>query len=47
MFELDIWVNKVLINTLVAADAPFGKDTEFDWAMHLGIMEIGQDMFVS
>lgn len=45
LLELDVWVNKALINTLAAADAPLGEDTEFDWAMHLGIMEIGKDCF--
>lgn len=47
LFEIDLWMNEALINTLATADAPVGEDTEFDWDLHLGVMKMGLDGFQS
>ncbi|KAF8950867.1 hypothetical protein BDZ97DRAFT_1933246 [Flammula alnicola] len=45
LYDIDVWVNQPLIDALATADAPLGMDTEFDWALHLGIMKMGNDGF--
>ncbi|KAF8971331.1 hypothetical protein BDZ97DRAFT_1913826 [Flammula alnicola] len=45
LYDIDVWVNQPLIDALATADAPLGVDTEFDWALHLGIMKMGNDGF--
>ncbi|KDR69131.1 hypothetical protein GALMADRAFT_215412 [Galerina marginata CBS 339.88] len=47
LFEIDIWLNQGLIDALESADVPIGEDTQFDWAMHMGVMKMGDDSFQS
>ncbi|KDR72188.1 hypothetical protein GALMADRAFT_229037 [Galerina marginata CBS 339.88] len=45
LFEIDVWLNQPLIDSLATAEAPLGEDTDFDWMMHMGVMKMGLDTF--
>lgn len=43
-FKADFYVNKrlmTILDTVNAVDIPLGTDTEIDWLMHNGIMQVG------
>ena len=42
-FQLDLFVNDAFLKAVDDANVPLGQDTEFDWGMHIGVMQIGQN----
>ena len=43
--QLDVFVNDAFLKAVDATDVPLGMDTDFDWGIHTGLMEIGMDGF--
>lgn len=45
LYSLDLFVNEAFMTALDKNDVPLGQDTDFDWMMHTGVMEMGPDFF--
>ena len=43
--QLDVFVNEAFLKAVDEANVPLGLDTDFDWGIHAGLMEIGMDGF--
>ncbi|KAF8151619.1 hypothetical protein B0H34DRAFT_801323 [Crassisporium funariophilum] len=43
LYELELLANRRFMLALGTSNVPLGEDTEFDWVMHMGVMELGSD----
>ena len=44
-YSLDIFINQAFLKALDASNVAQGYDTDFNWMMHMALMEISNDEF--
>jgi len=45
LYQLDLLANEAFFKALESSNRALGQDTDFDWMLHMAVMELGDDTY--